>query len=50
MCLSLPPSVGVLGEVFSSDSDCEIVKPQLLSFSRSVKPGQSRRYERDDFA
>ena len=22
-----PPSVGVLGEDFSSDSDCEIVKP-----------------------
>ena len=28
------PSVGVLGEVFTSDSDCEIVKAQFSSFSR----------------
>ena len=27
-------SVGVLGEVFPSDSDCELVKPQFSCFTR----------------
>ena len=33
-----PSSCGVLGEVFSSDSDFEIVKPQSFSFSRQRQP------------
>ena len=36
-----PSSCGVLGEVFSSDSDFEIVKPQ--SFSLSKKRAVARR-------
>ena len=37
-----PSSCGVLGEVFSSDSDFEIVKPQSFSFlqTASTKYGQ----------
>ena len=31
VCVS-PSSVGVLGEAFPSDSDCDIVKPQFSSF------------------
>ena len=33
-----PSSCGVLGEVFSSDSDFEIVKPQSFSFSKKRQP------------
>ena len=35
-------SVGVLGEAFSSDSDCEIVKPQFSSFSGKRRRPKTR--------
>ena len=41
-------SVGALGEVFLSDSDCETVKPQSSPFSRKRRAFHVEKYWRDE--